>query len=262
MRDLSDHIAGWLELVGSLDGDARAQTEGGVTWAITDIPWPMFNAAIARPGADPDLVDEVIAELRGTGLPWFWFVVPQTPESVVEQLTSAGAIAFDHEAPWMETERTALPAPEAADGVEVFEATDPDGVRTWAETLQAAYGFPDAGRDSWTDASLRRDSESPQFRLWTVASEGKPVAVTLGFVADGIVAQFGVGVLEEERGRGFGRLVTLIPPAEMEAPVAGHWATPDGEVLYERLGMTTDGWVTRYLGGMDEIPVTAAGGPR
>ncbi len=261
MRDLNNHIAGWLDLVGSLRGDARSHTKDGVTWALTDIPWPMFNAAIAAPDCNLSEVDAALDELQASGLPWFWFVIPQTADAVVERVVEAGGVAFDERAPWMESERTALPSPEAPDGVEIVEAAETDDVRTWAGALQEAYGFPDAGRDSWIDASLRRNGESPQFRLWTVLSDRKPVAVTLAFVADGIVAQFGVGVLESERGKGFGRLVTLIPPAELDAPIAGHWATPDGAVLYERLGMITDGWVTRFLGGMAEIPETAAGGP-
>jgi hypothetical protein len=260
MRDLAPHVAGWLELVGSLDGDARSKREGGVTWSLTDIPWPMFNAGVAEAGADVGVVEAALAELVASGLPWFWFALPQTPRSVVERVAASGAVAFDERAPWMEAERAALPAPAPPDGVSVVEATDDESVREWALTLQAAYGFPDAGRDSWISAGLRRDIARPQFRLWTVVSAGRPVAVTLGFVSDGIVAQFGVGVLDEQRGKGYGRLVTLVPPAELEAPVAGHWATPDGERLYGRLGMRTDGWVTRYLGGMAEIPDTAAGG--
>lgn len=260
MRDLARHIAGWLELVGSLEGDARWHREGGVTWSLTDIPWPMFNAGVAEGTADIEVVEAAVAEVAASGQPWFWFVLPQTPTAIVERVTASGAVAFDERAPWMEIKRTALPAPETADAVRVREAADEETVREWALTLQAAYGFPDGARESWIAAALRRNTESPQFRLWTVLADGRPVAVTLGFVSDGIVAQFGVGVVEEERGKGYGRLVTLVPPAELEAPLAGHWATPDGERLYERLGMSSDGWVTRYLGGMADIPDTAAGG--
>lgn len=260
MRDLSPHIAGWLSLVGSLHGDARATSADGVTWSVTDIPWPMFNAGVAAPTADPDTVDAALTELHAKGLPWFWFVLPLTPPEVVERIAEAGAAPFDERAPWMEIPCAELPAPDPASGVTVAEALADDAVRAWAQTLQATYGFPDAGRDSWIDAALRRSSATPQFRIWTVLDDGEPAAITLGFVADGIVGQFGVGVVPDRRGRGLGRLVTLVPPAALDAPVAGHWATPDGERLYAKLGMKVDGWVTRYLGGAAEIPATAAGG--
>ncbi len=259
MRDVSAHIAGWLRLVGSLDGQAHATTRGGVTWSLTDIAWPMFNAGVAAPDADAGAVEQALEELRDTGLPWFWFVLPQTADALVERVLAAGANAFDERAPWMEIDRAKLPAPQAPSGVAVREASAEVEVRTWARTLQAAYEFPDAGRDAWIAAALRRAPGAPQFRLWTVLRKDVPVAITLGFVAEGVVGQFGVGVLATERRHGFGRLVTLVAPAELEAPVAGHWATPDGERLYESLGMTTNGWVTRYLGGAIEIPATAAG---
>lgn len=208
----------------------------------------MFNAGVAGPGASLESVDDALGELRENGLPWFWFVLPQTPSEVSERVAAAGARAFDERAPWMEIERTALPPPDPPTGVSIVEALAEPEVRSWAETLRTIYGFPDVGRDSWIAAALRRDAAAPQFRLWTIVSDESPVAVTLGFVADGIVAQFGVGVPAEQRGRGYGRLVTLVPPSQLDAPVAGHWATPDGERLYGRLGMTTDGWVTRHLG--------------
>lgn len=260
MRDLSPHIAGWLSLVGSLHGDARVTSADGVTWSVTDIPWPMFNAGVAAATADPDTVDAALAELDAKGLPWFWFVLPRTPPYVLARIGASGATPFDERAPWMEIPRAELPAPGPASGVTVAEALEDGAVRAWAQTLQDSHGFPDAGRDSWIDAALRRDAAAPQFRLWTVLDHGGPAAITLGFVAAGIVGQFGVGVLPGRRGTGLGRLVTLIPPAALDAPVAGHWATPDGERMYAKLGMRANGWVTRYLGGTAAIPTGAAGG--
>lgn len=231
-----------------------------MTWSVTDIPWPMFNAGVAAPDARFEAVQAALEELRERGLPWFWFALPQTPPAIVDLVESAGAAPFDQRAPWMEVERTRLPAAPSPPGAVIQEALDEADVRTWAGALQDAYGFPDAGRDGWIEAALRRDPSHPQFRLWTVLKGEGAVANTLGFVADGIIGQFGVGVVPGERRRGYGRLVTLLPAEALGAPVVGHWATEDGQRLYATLGMTVDGWVTRYLGGMAEIPATAAGG--
>ena len=236
MRDVSRHLAGWLRLVGTLEGDAWARSSDGVTWAVTDIPWPMFNGGVAAPDAGLDAVDRALADLRACGLPWFWFVLPQTPAAVIERVVAAGATLFDERSPWMEAPREALDQPDPPPGVEIVEGTDEESVGLWAHALQAAYGFPDAGRDGWMEAARRRGPIVPQFRVWTAVRDGTAVAVTLGYVADGVTGQFGVGVMESERRRGYGRLITLVPPARMDAPIAGHWATPEGEKLYARPG--------------------------
>jgi hypothetical protein len=250
VRDLSGHIAGWLELVGSLGDDGSVWSEAGVSCAVSGIPGPMLNGGVAGPSASLDAVEQALSQLRASGLPWSWFVLPQTPTGVIGLVVAAGASEYGSRAPWMEGERAALPAPEVPVGIETREALEEADVRVWAETLQQVYQTPDASRDSWIAAARRRDTVKPQFRLWTLLSASQPIAITLGFVADGIVAQLGVGVVPGERGRGYGRLVTLIPPAELEAPIAGQWASPDGERLYRRLGMIRDGWVMRYLGGV------------
>jgi hypothetical protein len=78
------------------------------------------------------------------------------------------------------------------------------------------------------------------------------VAVTLMFRGGGIAGLFGVGTKAAVRGRGLGRLVTLLPLKESGEEVAGFFATPDGARLYERLGFERRGWVSRWLGGLPD----------
>ena len=47
---------------------------------------------------------------------------------------------------------------------------------------------------------------------------------------------------------------TVGPLKESSQEQAGFFATVEGERLYAKLGFKTDGWVTRWLGGMEDPP--------
>ena len=123
--------------------------DGGMLWSRTRIPWPMFNGAIATPALGPETAERAVAELAGAGLPWF-AGAPDTPASVVDAAAQAGAIEFDHQAPWMEARIADLEDPELPAGVTIEEVHDEAGHRLWAATLREIYEFPELGEQAWT----------------------------------------------------------------------------------------------------------------
>jgi hypothetical protein len=244
------HLLGWLRTLGGVPG-ATLREEGGIAWVTCDIGWPMFNGALALASEpDRDAVASALGDLRASGMPWFWFELPDTPSWVLQAVAGADAVVFDERSPWMECPREALPAPAPAADVVLEEATDEASWRRWAATLREIYGFPPAGETSWLEPARRLGYDGVPWRCWTASLDGRPAGVTLLVDAGGVASLLGVGVFEDVRRRGLGRLLTLGPLAEATSPLAGFWATELGRPLYASLGFREDGWITRWLGGV------------
>jgi hypothetical protein len=257
VKPVHGHLRAWLEAVASLPG-GTLRRDGGLTWCGSGIPWPMFNGAIAIPEAGPcDAAAGAAAELAATGVPWFWWALPDTPPDVLEAAASAGASEFDHEAPWMEAEVAALPDCVVPDGVTVEEVVDEAGYRVWAATVREIYDFPASGEVAWTMPAERCGWSGLPWQQWIAWLDGEPVGVSLLFCGGGVAGLFGVGSRASARRRGIGSALTLLPLAGSGERVAGFFATPEGEALYRALGFRTEGWVSRWLGGFD-VPAELA----
>jgi hypothetical protein len=252
------HVTGWLDAVGRVPG-ATARSERGVTWCRSDIPWPMFNAAAARPDADGDVLDAALAELHDAGRPWFLFQLPDTPPGHVRAAEAAGAVRFDERAPWMEAPRDALAGPQDPVGTHTEEALDEASWRRWCACLREVYAFPEVAERAWLEPARRTDWRPP-WRAWTVLRDGRPVGCTLLVEAGGVASLLGVGTVADERRGGIGRHMTLFPLSQADSDWCGFWSTPDGDPLYRSLGFAEHGWVTRWLGGFPGTPPAAARG--
>jgi hypothetical protein len=249
------HLRSYLSAVAALPGGELNEI-GGVLWCRTSIPWPMFNGAIASPALGAcDAAESATAALADAGLPWFLWVLPDTPAAVVNAAAQAGAIEFDARAPWMEARIADLPDPQLPPGVTIEEVGDEASYRMWAATLREIYEFPPVGEQAWImPAELRAWGELP-WRQWIAFADGEPAAVTLLFCGGGVAGLFGVGTKRARRRRGIGRLVTLLPLKRSGEELAGFFTTPDGETLYRSLGFQPRGWVGRWLGGLPDPDV-------
>ncbi len=258
MGRADSHVVGWIEAVGQVPG-ATLRQDDGVTSCVSDIPWPMFNAAVARPDADPAAVATALRHLENGGMPWFLFTMPETPAAHVQAAEALGAAAFDVRAPWMEIPRAELGAPMMPEGIVVEEATDQAGWEQWAATVRDVYEFPEIGETSWVEPARRMDW-APPWRAWTALRDGRGVGCTLLIEAGGVAALLAVGVVPAERRRGVGALMTLLPLAHATEPWCGFWSTPAGMPLYRALGFTERGWMSRWVGNAPiALPDTARG---
>ena len=246
------HLRAYLAAVAALPG-GELHESGGLRWCQTSIAWPMFNGAIASPDAgDCRAAGPVAASLAGAGLPWFLWVLPDTPADVMEGAARAGAFEFDRQAPWMEARIAELDDPEPPAGVTIEEVTDEAGYRLWAATLREIYEFPALGEAAWVKPAELLAWRDVPWRQWIAFADGEPAGVTLLYCGGGVAGLFGVGTKPSMRRRGIGRLVTLLPLKESGEELAGFFATPDGEALYRGLGFETRGWVSRWLGGLPD----------
>jgi hypothetical protein len=255
------HLRAYLSDVAALPG-GHLDEDRGMLWSRTSIPWPMFNGAIATPELGPgDAAERAVASLAGAGLPWFMWVLPDTPASVLAAAAQAGATEFDHQAPWMEARIADLEDPELPSGVTIEEVRDEAGHRLWAATLREIYEFPKLGEQAWTMPGELCGWRELPWRQWIAFADGEPAAVTLLYCGGGVAGLFGVGTKRALRRRGLGRLVTLLPLKASGEPLAGFFSTPEGAHLYRSLGFEPRGWVSRWLGGLpDPEPLKHARG--
>lgn len=80
--------------------------------------------------------------------------------------------------------------------------------------------------------------------------DGRPVAAATALETGPIPTLWGIGTLEEYRGRGVGRAITLAACRIVRANghrMVGLWATPPGQPVYERIGFRTVGLGGTYL---------------
>ena len=243
------HLRAFLTAVAGLPGGELAE-DGGVLWCRTSIPWPMFNGVIASPALGRcDGVERALEALAANGMPWFAWVLPDTPPEVTDAVARAGATEFEIRAPWMEVRIADLDEPELPPGVSVEEVRDEAGVRRWAAARREIYATSEAGEEAWAMPGELAGWDRQPWRQWLAYADGEPAAVTMLYRGGGITGLFGVGTKREMRGRGLGRLITLLPLKESGGEIAGLFATPAGERLYAHLGFERRGWVSRWLGG-------------
>jgi hypothetical protein len=247
------HLRAYLEAVGGLPG-GRFVEDAGLAWCVTGIPWPMFNGALALPSRGAcDGAAAVAAGLEAAAAPWFWWVLPDTPDTAIEAAELAGAVEFDSKAPWMEARIADLDEPVLPAGVTIEEVRDEQGQRLWAATVREVYGFPQLGEHAWVMPAERCGFDALPWRQWTAFLDGEPVGVTLLFCGGGVAGLFGLGTKAAARRRGIGRLLTLLPLKQSGEQIAGFFSTEEGNPLYRSLGFATNGYVSRWLGGAEAL---------
>ena len=138
-------------------------------------------------------------------------------------------------------------------GVAVEPAPDEAGLELWGRMFCGAHGAPPAAARAWIDAARRLGFHDLPWDCWLARIDGTPVGLGLSFLGGGVVGLYGIGTLPAARRRGVGSALTLVPmlKAREEGYAAAilH-ATPDGELLYPRLGFREYCRISRFLGGV------------
>jgi predicted GNAT family acetyltransferase len=141
---------------------------------------------------------------------------------------------------------TRLPA-----GYEWARMGEGDGGRSWADTLAVGYGLPQGlaymmsperlGADMAPDASLQ---------FFAIRRNGKAVATSMLYLADGLAGIYCVATREEERGRGLGAHVTAEPlrvAQRLGYRVGVLQSSPAGHSVYLGLGFVDFGTVPMFI---------------
>jgi ribosomal protein S18 acetylase RimI-like enzyme len=206
---------------------------GGVVVAATGSPIPLFNAVI--PAADtvarPALA-AAVQEVRDAGLAPCVQLREDVDIALAPTLLELG-LREDTDASWpamvLETLPTRLEVPA---GFEVRRVVDDRG---FEDHIGASGGDPRVTA-TWLGAGLVTD---PRWTLYVGYADGAPVARSMGFVHDGMVGVYNVGVREAARRRGYGWAMTmaaLVTGAEAGCTVATLQSSAMGLRLYASHG--------------------------
>jgi len=153
--------------------------------------------------------------------------------------------------PGMSVSLARAPAPPPAE-LTISAVTEQAGVLEWVNTFDVAFGGEPRGMDHpWLTAFGRLYTvHHPPGRLLTGLVHGVAVGTALAFTSGGVVGLYGIGVVPEQRGHGYGAAMTV---AAMEwgrhegANLAVLEASVDGFPVYEQLGFQTTCETTAWL---------------
>jgi GNAT superfamily N-acetyltransferase len=218
-----------------------------------------FLNSVLRADTSAEDVDEFAAEQRGwfpEGLPWRWIVGPgSSPADLEDRLRAMGfearwppmpAMAIDLES----FDATAWVAP----GAPVTEILDAAALEDWLNVRRVNLHLDEPTMAAWRRAHGEMGlGPTSMLRQFTGRLNGRPVAnCTLFLDPDsGTAGIYHVDVLDDVRGRGFGKAVTAAALGQAAAQGYGLGvltASPLGVPVYLRLGFRIVGGQQTFVG--------------
>ena len=207
------------------------------------IPTPPLNAVwLARfPVATAEAsIDEAIAWFDGLGMPFSWWVGPDSgPPDLAERLDRRGFRLDEAGVPGMAIGLDALPDEAPPAGITVERVTDETGFHEICRVVVEGFGAPPALQHAIEAfAALGFDEGNPQ-QTFLARLDGEAVGTSLGVRAGDVLGVFNVATVPAARGRGVGRAVTLAALRNglgAGCRMAVLQASEMGHPVYERLG--------------------------
>lgn len=234
---------------------------------------PMFKGVwqCRLSGAELDhAIDEAVAWFTHRKAPYFfWWTDPGTPlAGLAKALEARGLIDVEGQArdlapgivqsaqgspcmalrlAEMDSDRLA-----AADRELVIQPVrDEEGLHDFARVFVDTYRIPAWAAQGWIDATLAFGITRAPWQFHVGRVQGKPVATTILFCGAGVASVYGVAVLPQAQGRGYGAAITGVPL--LQAMAQGYeyavlFSSEQGLRTYGSLGFRrTGGHINRYL---------------
>jgi ribosomal protein S18 acetylase RimI-like enzyme len=224
-----DSFRRWRPFFSNFAG-AEVHGDDAFSWWTSDPPYPLFNGLY---GVTDD-VDAALAPFEGRACVW---VAPDPNELNLER----HGFHVDHEA-GMELDLVDLPD----DPTDVEDVTaDPELLEVATSVTLLGSGFPLEAVDPFLSAIRAYGSDS--LRTYFATHEGTPAAGAVVHLYDEIAALYNVATLEEFRGRGLGRAVSLTAlrdARERGATRGVLLASRMGAPVYRKLGFAETSSVT------------------
>jgi ribosomal protein S18 acetylase RimI-like enzyme len=231
--------------------------DADVKWFVSDVPFPLLNG-VTSARLDPESadrrIDEILDEFKAAQMPMLWWTGPATrPQDIGSRLIARGLM------------RAGAPPGMAMDLVELDEAEDPpsgvtikrldsdDMLEGYTHVLQQAFGaeVPDFVTEVFYDIFKNMGyDEGGDVQNYLAYLEEVPVGACTVVYGAGVAGIYNVATVEEARGRGIGRAVTLAPllDARRRGYRVGVLESSElGYNVYKRLGFKDYGPVEQYL---------------
>jgi ribosomal protein S18 acetylase RimI-like enzyme len=236
-----DFVAAWWLLATA--GDHERRDEDGLRWYHSGADEPYANAVLVTHLADAHAhasIDRLLAELRGRGAPFIWWVMPSSrPVDLADRLSSRGLQAGGTW-PGFALDIDALAPPRTVPGLEIRRVSDDATFARYVEVMAPILSPSEAFTAVFAEASRRigfaPDADEQHFLGYL---EGAPVATASLVLAGGAAGIYNVTTVEAARRRGIGAAVTAAAVragAERGMRIATLQASDMGRPVYESLG--------------------------
>jgi ribosomal protein S18 acetylase RimI-like enzyme len=240
-------------------GSARItfHDEGDVKWFVSGVPFPLLNGATSAK-LDPESanrrIDEILGEFKAAQMPMLWWAGPATrPQDIGSRLAARGLMKAGAP-PGMAMDLMELDGDEAPpSGVTIKRLDSDDMLEGYKHVLLQAFGagVPDFVVELYFDIfkNIGYD-EGGDVQNYLAYLEGTPVGACTVAYGAGVAGIYNVATVEEARGRGIGRAVTLRPlldARERGYRVGVLESSELGYNVYKRLGFKDYGPIEQYL---------------
>ncbi|MGW2098647.1 GNAT family N-acetyltransferase [Streptomyces olivaceoviridis] len=202
---------------------------------------PQFNGVVRLRSLD--VVEESMATARArlAGVPWWWWVGPDSPAGTADTLAGLGAVSLGAVPLMTRSLDHVEETEEHPPGLRVEEVTDGERLRELVRTYSASMGVAPALENGVVSVEAGRPDNADVVRLAAVL-DGRVVGTTVVMMAHEVAGVFLVHVARTHRRRGVGGALTtaaLRAGRDRGMRLAALGASPLGEPLYRRFGFTT-----------------------
>ncbi|MEO7117491.1 MAG: GNAT family N-acetyltransferase [Candidatus Limnocylindrales bacterium] len=223
-RAIAENLSGWHDVHLRALGHQTRYVDG--VWSTPDVvPEIFFNAIAFDPTATAVALtaDLATASLVAVSDPWARL-----------DLTEQGFGAASEDA-WMVRAPDDAPDAGLLDELVIVGVTDPDALDAFERTAELGFGIDVRPRGTWQAPGILDD---PDLSVWLGRVDGRPVSVSMSYVAAGVVGVYGVATVPEARGRGYGARMTWQAVSADRSLPAVLQPSELAEPLYARLGFT------------------------
>ena len=217
---------------------------------LTGEPHPLGNVALVSDPDNLETTQAAIGPLLASGLP-IAVLYPQGVSGSVARSLEALEFEAHGAMPAMAVDIERLATTILPPGYDWSRIGKGNDGRAWAETLAAGYGLPLGLALRFSPEALGADmTPGARTQFFAIRRNGRPVATSLLYMADGLAGIYCVATLQDERGKGLGAHVTaeaLRTAHRLGYRVGVLQSSPDGHSVYLGLGFDDFGSIPMFV---------------
>ncbi|MEV6010797.1 GNAT family N-acetyltransferase [Streptomyces sp. NPDC051976] len=195
-------------------------------------------------------VDEaaVDAETRLSGLPWHWWIGPDSHAGTAQALEARGYRRAGS-MPVMATSLDAVPAPPHPAGLTIEHVNTRERVVDYVDAYATSFGIGPDLRDAVIETETGLPTDLGQLVRLVGRIDGRPVATSAVLISDGVAGLYWIATDPAHRGRGVGAALTAAAMRigrDHGMAVCTLQASSQGQPVYTRLGFERVSEVVLY----------------